>query len=91
MTEKSFELKPALRGNLNPLDTVDEALRRQIFGQDRAIEAIIRVLNRARFGFTAGNSRRPRATLLFLGPTGVAVSYTHLKQQLTINPQLTQL
>ena len=76
MTEKSFELKPALRGTLNPLDAIDASLRQQVFGQERAIEAIIRVLNRARFGFTAGNSRRPRATLLFLGPTGVGKTET---------------
>lgn len=76
MTEKSLELKLAQRGTLNPLDAVDAALRQQVFGQERAIEAIIRVLNRARFGFTAGNSRRPRATLLFLGPTGVGKTET---------------
>lgn len=37
---------------------------------------MIRVLNRARFGFSAGNPRRPRATLLFLGPTGVGKTAT---------------
>ena len=61
----------AQRGDKNPLDAVERRLRDQIFGQERAIETIVRVLNRARFGFSAGNPRRPRATLLFLGPTGV--------------------
>ncbi len=69
-------MKRALRGSMNPLDTVETKLRQSIFGQERAIEALVRVLNRARFGFSAGNSRRPRATLLFLGPTGVGKTAT---------------
>jgi ATP-dependent Clp protease ATP-binding subunit ClpA len=69
-------MKRATRGNLNPLDSIETKLRQSIFGQERAIEALIRVLNRARFGFSAGNARRPRATLLFLGPTGVGKTAT---------------
>ncbi|MGQ9927057.1 MAG: AAA family ATPase [Chloroflexaceae bacterium] len=71
MTDKHRGMTRAVRGRANPLDLVERRLRDQIFGQERAIESVIRVLNRARFGFSAGNSRRPRATLLFLGPTGV--------------------
>lgn len=66
----------AIRGDQNPLDSVENHLRAEIFGQERAIESVIRVLNRARFGFSAGNIRRPRATLLFLGPTGVGKTAT---------------
>ncbi len=66
----------AIRGDQNPLDSVENHLRAEIFGQERAIESVIRVLNRARFGFSAGNARRPRATLLFLGPTGVGKTAT---------------
>jgi ATP-dependent Clp protease ATP-binding subunit ClpA len=66
----------ARRGDQNPLDTVERKLRAEIFGQERAIESVIRLLNRARFGFSAGNPRRPRATLLFLGPTGVGKTAT---------------
>ena len=66
----------ATRGSANPLDDVEQKLRHTIFGQERAIEAVVRVLNRARFGFSAGNPRRPRATLLFLGPTGVGKTAT---------------
>jgi ATP-dependent Clp protease ATP-binding subunit ClpA len=69
-------MKRASRGTLNPLDSIESKLRHSIFGQERAIEALIRVLNRARFGFAAGNARRPRATLLFLGPTGVGKTAT---------------
>jgi ATP-dependent Clp protease ATP-binding subunit ClpA len=66
----------AVRGDQNPLDLVEARIRDQIFGQERAIESVVRVLNRARFGFSAGNTRRPRATLLFLGPTGVGKTAT---------------
>ena len=66
----------AVRGTANPLDEIEHKLRHTIFGQERAIEALVRLLNRARFGFSAGNPRRPRATLLFLGPTGVGKTAT---------------
>jgi ATP-dependent Clp protease ATP-binding subunit ClpA len=66
----------AQRGTQNPLDRVEAQLRDQIFGQERAIESVVRLLNRARYGFSAGNPRRPRATLLFLGPTGVGKTAT---------------
>jgi ATP-dependent Clp protease ATP-binding subunit ClpA len=66
----------AARGTANPLDEVEQKLRYTIFGQERAIEAVVRLLNRARYGFSAGNPRRPRATLLFLGPTGVGKTAT---------------
>jgi ATP-dependent Clp protease ATP-binding subunit ClpA len=66
----------AARGTANPLDEVEQKLRHTIFGQERAIEAVVRLLNRARYGFSAGNPRRPRATLLFLGPTGVGKTAT---------------
>lgn len=69
-------LTRAVRGTQNPLDTIEHKLHQHIFGQDRAIESIVRALNRARLGFTAGNSRRPQAVLLFLGPTGVGKTET---------------
>lgn len=76
MSQDVQGMKRAVRGTQNPLDEVESKLRDNIFGQERAIESVIRVLNRARFGFSAGNNRRPRATLLFLGPTGVGKTAT---------------
>lgn len=76
MSESTHGMMRAVRGDQNPLDAVEQRLREQIFGQERAIETVVRVLNRAKFGFAAGNTRRPRATLLFLGPTGVGKTAT---------------
>ncbi|HEU5011294.1 MAG TPA: AAA family ATPase [Roseiflexaceae bacterium] len=76
----------AVRGNANPLDEIEAKLRAAIFGQDRAIEAVVRLLNRARYGFAAGTSRRPRATLLFLGPTGVGKTETARRLAQMLHP-----
>ena len=64
----------ASRGTANPLDAIEQDLRAAIFGQNRAIESVIRAMNRARYGFAAGNRNRPLVNLMFLGPTGVGKS-----------------
>lgn len=77
MTQQVREgMTRAVRGNQNPLDEIEQSLREHIFGQERAIESIVRTLNRSRFGFAAGNTSRPQACLLFLGPTGVGKTET---------------
>jgi ATP-dependent Clp protease ATP-binding subunit ClpA len=76
MEQEVRGMRQAVRGTNNPLDQVEQKLRDHIFGQERAIESVVRVLNRARYGFSAGNANRPRATLLFLGPTGVGKTET---------------
>lgn len=67
-------MQKAVRGSANPLDQLEGYLGETIFGQDRAIESLLRALNRARYGFSAGHAARPRVCLLFLGPTGVGKS-----------------
>src|ERR687883_1150572 len=86
MDQTSERMTRATRGTANPLDDVEQKLRYSIFGQERAIEALIRLLNRARFGFSAGNPRRPRATLLFLGPTGVGKTATARRMAQLLRP-----
>ncbi len=76
----------ATRGTQNPLDDIERQLRAAIFGQERAIESVIRALNRAQFGFAAGNPRRPFATLLFLGPTGVGKTETARRLAQLLSP-----
>jgi len=66
----------AERGKDNPLDDLEAYLRNTVFGQNRAIESIVRALNRARYGFAAGRDDRPIAAIIFLGPTGVGKTET---------------
>ena len=66
----------AERGQENPLDRLDAFLHKRIYGQQRAIESIVRAFNRAQYGFAAGRVDRPIAVLLFLGPTGVGKTET---------------
>lgn len=87
MDQTSERMTRATRGTANPLDEVEQKLRHTIFGQERAIEALIRLLNRARYGFSAGNPRRPRATLLFLGPTGVGKTATARRLAQLLRPE----
>ncbi|RIK55266.1 MAG: Clp protease, partial [Chloroflexi bacterium] len=48
---------------------MEEALRKRIVGQERAVEAVSDAIRRARSGLK--DPRRPIGTFLFLGPTGV--------------------
>ena len=51
------------------LMTMEDALRRRIVGQDRAIRSISRAIRRSRLGVS--DPRRPVGSFLFLGPSGV--------------------
>ena len=60
------------------LRTLDEALRRVVFGQDDAVLAVVTAIKRARAGL--GQPDRPAGCFLFTGPTGVGK--TELARQL---------
>jgi ATP-dependent Clp protease ATP-binding subunit ClpA len=51
------------------LKTLEENLRRRVFGQDDAVLAVVKAVKRSRAGFRAPN--KPVANFLFVGPTGV--------------------
>ena len=51
------------------LQSLEDTLRRDILGQDRAVEAVAKAIRRSRMGL--GDPRRPVGSFLFLGPTGV--------------------
>ncbi|KAG5546084.1 hypothetical protein RHGRI_018307 [Rhododendron griersonianum] len=48
---------------------LDEQLKKRVLGQDEAVAAICRAVKRSRVGLK--NPKRPIATMLFCGPTGV--------------------
>jgi len=48
---------------------LESRLKERIFGQDSAVEAVVRAVKRSRAGFRAPN--KPVANFLFVGPTGV--------------------
>ena len=60
------------------LRTLDADLKSVIFGQDTAVEAVVRAIRKSRAGFAERD--KPVASLLFAGPTGVGK--TELARQL---------
>ncbi|MGE4560618.1 MAG: ATP-dependent Clp protease ATP-binding subunit ClpA [Desulfobulbus sp.] len=55
--------------DLNDLLQLEDKLKSVIFGQDQAIEAIVKAVKRSRAGL--GNPLSPTGSFLFAGPTGV--------------------
>lgn len=51
------------------LRTLGDDLRSRVFGQDEAVDAVVRAIRRSRAGLSREN--RPVASFLFHGPTGV--------------------
>ncbi len=51
------------------LANLERDLKRMVFGQDEAIDLVVRAILRARAGL--GQDRRPAGAFLFYGPTGV--------------------
>jgi ATP-dependent Clp protease ATP-binding subunit ClpA len=60
------------------LKKLEQELKKQIFGQDAAVEVVAQAIKRARAGFREPD--KPVASLLFVGPTGVGK--TELSRQL---------
>ena len=73
--------KQATGSDKERLRTLDEALRRVVFGQDDAVAAVVTAIKRARAGL--GQPERPAGCFLFTGPTGVGK--TELAKQLAIH------
>jgi ATP-dependent Clp protease ATP-binding subunit ClpA len=72
---------PAARLSVSDVDRLgrlDEDLRQVVFGQDAAIETVVRAVKRSRAGL--GGVDRPIGSFLFVGPTGVGK--TELSKQL---------
>jgi ATP-dependent Clp protease ATP-binding subunit ClpA len=65
-------------GDNERLERLEGDLKNVVFGQDRAVEAVVRAVKRARAGL--GGLERPTGSFLFAGPTGVGK--TELAKQL---------
>ncbi|MBM40620.1 MAG: ATP-dependent Clp protease ATP-binding subunit ClpA [Acidobacteria bacterium] len=73
--------KQASSSDKERLRTLDDALRRVVFGQDDAVSAVVTAIKRARAGL--GQPDRPAGCFLFTGPTGVGK--TELARQLALH------
>ncbi|MCX8128735.1 MAG: ATP-dependent Clp protease ATP-binding subunit ClpA [Clostridia bacterium] len=60
------------------LKELDILIKKNIFGQDQAVDTVVKAIKRSRAGFSEGE--KPVASLLFVGPTGVGK--TELSKQL---------
>lgn len=63
------------------LKQLSENIKKYIYGQDKAIDTIVRAIKKSRAGFNEEN--KPVASLLFVGPTGVGK--TEIAKQLSEN------
>ena len=55
------------------LRTMGETLKKRIIGQDKAVETVVRAIQRSRLGLR--DPKRPIGTFFFLGQTGVGKTY----------------
>ena len=62
------------KNEVNQLNNLDKDLKKEVIGQDKALDAISAAIRRSRVGFTEGN--RPIGSFLFVGPTGVGKTQT---------------
>ncbi len=73
--------KQASASDRERLRTIEESLRRVVFGQDEAVQLVTSAIKRSRAGL--GQPERPAGCFLFTGPTGVGK--TELAKQLAIH------
>jgi ATP-dependent Clp protease ATP-binding subunit ClpA len=73
--------KQATSSDRERLRTLEESLRRVVFGQDEAVRVVAAAIKRSRAGL--GQPDRPAGAFLFTGPTGVGK--TELAKQLAVH------
>jgi ATP-dependent Clp protease ATP-binding subunit ClpA len=65
----SIPKKTVESNEISSLKNMEEELKKNIFGQDKAIEEVVRCIKMSRAGLNEEN--KPVASMLFVGPTGV--------------------
>lgn len=65
---------------IDKLKVLDHEIKKSVFGQDIAVDMVVRAIRSSRVGFSDGE--KPVASLLFVGPTGVGK--TELSKQLAL-------
>ena len=73
--------KQASASDRERLRTIEESLKRVVFGQDDAVRQVTAAIKRSRAGL--GQPERPAGCFLFTGPTGVGK--TELARQLALH------
>jgi ATP-dependent Clp protease ATP-binding subunit ClpA len=73
--------KQATASDRDKLKSLEESLKRVVFGQDEAVQTVARAIKRSRAGL--GQPDRPAGCFLFTGPTGVGK--TELAKQLALH------
>lgn len=70
ISEKTGIAAGTVKGKeMEKIERLEELLHKRVVGQDEAINSIANAVRRARSGI--GNPKRPLASFLFIGPTGV--------------------
>ena len=72
--QTGIPLKRLAGDELDMIVKMEEELKANIIGQDRAIEALSKVIRRTRAG--VASHKRPTGSFMFLGPTGVGKTQT---------------
>ena len=72
--QTGIPLKRLAGDELDMIVKMEEELKSNIIGQDRAIEVLSRVIRRTRAG--VASHKRPTGSFMFLGPTGVGKTQT---------------
>lgn len=70
VSEKTgIDTGPIKAGEAEKIENLEELLRQRVVGQDEAVKSVSDAIRRARSGIN--NPKRPLASFLFIGPTGV--------------------